>query len=95
MAKLGLTRNKVILCVWWDWKGIVHYEFLPPRKTIDSGFYCQQLMRLKKAVEKNQPELVNRKGVVFHHDNARLLLIYSQAAKIERAWLECVDASFV
>ncbi|GBP84880.1 Histone-lysine N-methyltransferase SETMAR [Eumeta japonica] len=36
IAKPGLTRNKYILCVWWDWKGIIHYELLPPGKTIDS-----------------------------------------------------------
>jgi len=23
IANLGLTRKKVMLCVWWDWKGIV------------------------------------------------------------------------
>ena len=28
-------------------------------------------MRLKQAIEKKQPELINKKGVVFHHDNAR------------------------
>jgi len=28
-------------CVWWDWKGIVHYELLPLGQTIDSNFYCQ------------------------------------------------------
>ncbi|GBO99810.1 hypothetical protein EVAR_74217_1 [Eumeta japonica] len=41
------------------------------RKTINSNFYCQQLMRLKQNVEKKRPELINRKGVGFHHDNAR------------------------
>ncbi|KAL0852235.1 hypothetical protein ABMA28_000453 [Loxostege sticticalis] len=34
VAKPGLTRNKVMLCVWWDWKGIIHYELLPPGSTI-------------------------------------------------------------
>ncbi|KAJ0175163.1 hypothetical protein K1T71_009304 [Dendrolimus kikuchii] len=29
VAKPGLTRNKVMLCVWWDWKSIIHYELLP------------------------------------------------------------------
>ena len=28
-------------------------------------------MRLKQAIKKRRPELINRKGVVFHHDNAR------------------------
>ncbi|GBP65180.1 Mariner Mos1 transposase [Eumeta japonica] len=34
LAKPGLTRNKLMLCVWWDWKGIIYYEFLPTSKTI-------------------------------------------------------------
>ncbi|GBP50190.1 hypothetical protein EVAR_97191_1 [Eumeta japonica] len=33
--------------------------------------YCQQLMRRKQEVEEKRLELINRKGVVFHHDNAR------------------------
>jgi len=35
VAKSGLTPRKVMLCVWWDWKEIVHYELLPPGQTID------------------------------------------------------------
>ncbi|GFV77017.1 mariner transposase [Trichonephila clavipes] len=29
VAKPGLTSRKVLLCIWWDWKGIIYYE-LPP-----------------------------------------------------------------
>jgi len=46
-AKPGLTSKKVLLCVWWDWKGIVHYELLPSDQTIDSQLYCEQLERLR------------------------------------------------
>ncbi|GBP07860.1 hypothetical protein EVAR_78037_1 [Eumeta japonica] len=35
--KSGLTRNKLMLCVWWDSKGIIHYQLLPPRKTTSSS----------------------------------------------------------
>ena len=28
ISKPGLTKNKVLLSVWWDWKGIVHYDLL-------------------------------------------------------------------
>ena len=70
-AQPGLTRNKVMLCVWWDWKGIFHYELLPLSKPIDSDLYCQQLMRLKKTIEKNRLDLVSRNGVVFPHDKSR------------------------
>jgi len=71
VAKPGLTPRKVMLCVWWDWKGIVHHELLQPGQTIDSTVYCQQLMRLKHAIEVKRPEFINRKGVVFHHDNSK------------------------
>ena len=33
--------------------------------------YCQQLDSLNKSIIQKRPELINRKGVVFHHDNAR------------------------
>jgi len=70
IAKPGLTRKKVTLCV-WDWKGIVHYELLSSNQTINSEFYCEQLQRLQQVIESKRPELINRRGVVFHHDNAR------------------------
>lgn len=70
-SKPGLTKNKVMLSVWWDYKGIVYYELLNNGQTINSELYCQQLTRLNEALKEKRPKLVNRKGVVFHHDNAR------------------------
>ena len=63
--------SKVMLSVWWDWKGVVYYEILEPGQTVNSVLYCQQLTRLQEAIQKKCSELVNRKGVVFHHDKAR------------------------
>ncbi|GBP50636.1 Mariner Mos1 transposase [Eumeta japonica] len=70
-SETWITRSKVMLCVWWDWKDITYYELLPPGKTINSDLYCQQLMRHKREAEKKQPESINRKSVVFHHVNLR------------------------
>lgn len=70
-SKPGLSANKVMLSVLWYWKGIVHYELLHPGETISLVLYCAQLERLNEAIQKERPELANRKGVVFHHDNAR------------------------
>ena len=42
-----------------------------PGQTINSTLYSQQLMRLKQAIKKKRPELINRKCDVFHQDNAR------------------------
>lgn len=69
--KAGLTENKVMLCVWWDWKGIVYYEVLPHGLTLNSNLYCKQLDNLNEAIAKKRPEISNRKGVVSHHGNAR------------------------
>lgn len=71
VAKPRLTSRKVLLCVWWDWQGIIYYELLPYGQTINTVLYCQQLDRLKEAIAQKRPALANTKKIVFHHDNAR------------------------
>ncbi|GFV05541.1 mariner transposase [Trichonephila clavipes] len=29
VAKPGLTARKILLCIGWDWKEFIYYEFLP------------------------------------------------------------------
>ncbi|XP_035232453.1 histone-lysine N-methyltransferase SETMAR-like [Stegodyphus dumicola] len=70
-SKPGLSLNKVILSVWWYWKGIVHYKLLQLGETINLALYCAQRDCLNEANQKERPELANRKDVVLHHDNAR------------------------
>ena len=51
---------------------VVHYELLPTDQTITRDLYSQQLERVQQALHQKELELVNRKGVLFLHDNARL-----------------------
>jgi len=60
-----------MLCVWWDWKGILYYELLSNNETINSKKYCSQLDELKIAIEQKRSEIANWKSIVFHQDNAR------------------------
>lgn len=60
-----------MLSIWWDYKGVVYFELLPNNLTINSDVYCQQLVKLEEAIKEKRPELANRKGIMFHHDNAR------------------------
>ncbi|GFV31715.1 histone-lysine N-methyltransferase SETMAR [Trichonephila clavipes] len=46
-------------------------ELLPDNTTINLEVYCHQLDKLNDAIQEKRSELVNRKGVVFHQDNAR------------------------
>ncbi|GFV67630.1 histone-lysine N-methyltransferase SETMAR [Trichonephila clavipes] len=71
VTKPGLTARKVLLCICWDWKGIIYYKLLPYCQTLNSDLYCEQLNRLKLTIDQKHLELANRKGVVFHQDNAR------------------------
>ena len=59
------------MCIWWDWKGVLYFELLLENQTINSNKYCCQLDQLKAALDEKCPELVNRKCIIFHQDNAR------------------------
>ncbi|GFX60628.1 histone-lysine N-methyltransferase SETMAR [Trichonephila clavipes] len=52
-------------------KGPVYYGLLKQGKTINADLYCNQLDKLKAVIKQKRPELASRKGIVFHHDNAR------------------------
>ncbi|GFX65000.1 putative DD34D transposase [Trichonephila clavipes] len=60
VATPDLMTRKVLLCIWWYWKGIIYFELLPYGQTINSYLYCQQLDRLKLAIDQKRPELANR-----------------------------------
>ena len=66
-SKVELHQKKIMLSVWWDWKGVVFFELLPKNETINSDVYCRQLNKLNAVVTEKRPELVNRKGVIFHY----------------------------
>ena len=67
--KAGLHPKKVMLHIWWDWKGVLYYELLLENQTINSNKYCSQLDQLKAALDGKRPELVYRKRIIFHQDN--------------------------
>ena len=62
----------VMLCIWWDQKGVLYYELLKPSETINGEHYRTQLIRLKRAIAEKRPEYATRhEAIIFHHDNAR------------------------
>ncbi|GFV92365.1 mariner Mos1 transposase [Trichonephila clavipes] len=71
VPKSSIHQRKVLLCLWWDRKGPVYYELLKQGKTINADLYCNQLNKLNAAIKEKRPALASRKGIVFHHDNAR------------------------
>ena len=69
--KAGLHPKKEMLCIWWDWKGVLYYELLLENQMTNSSKYSSQLDQLKATLDEKCLELVSRKCNIFHQDNAR------------------------
>ena len=64
-AKPNIHGAKVMLCIWWDQKGVLYYELLEPGGTINGECYRTQLIRLKRAIVGKRPEYVTTRGNNF------------------------------
>jgi hypothetical protein len=66
----GPSSKKGTLIVFFDMKGIVHGEFVPPNTMVNSDFYCDVLRRMRENVRQKRPELWCNHNWLLHHDNA-------------------------
>jgi [histone H3]-lysine36 N-dimethyltransferase SETMAR len=66
-----LWARKAMLCIWWDYQGVVYYEVLNYGQILDADLYCQQLDRLREVLAIKRPSLVNRNRLIYQRDNAR------------------------
>ena len=46
--------DKVMLCVWWNTKGLVHFELLDPDQKITTQLYSQKLNRMYQALRRKR-----------------------------------------
>ena len=83
---MSRSKIKVLLVVFFDWKGIVHHEFVPRGQMVNKQLYQEVLVRLRDAVRRKRPELWENQTWKLHHDNAPAhtsLLIRSYLAKYQ------------
>jgi hypothetical protein len=57
-----------MIIIFFDSRGIVHKEFLPPGQTVNHAFYKNVLKQLKKRVQQVRKDIAG--NWVLHHDNA-------------------------
>ena len=91
-AKRDIHCQKLMLCIWWDQKGVVYYELLKPNETVNKERYRRQLGNLAEALNEKRP-LIARKHhkVLFHDDNARPHRANIVKEKIERLGWDHLD----
>ena len=52
------SHVKVMLRVFFDSEGVVHYEFLPQGRTVIKEYYLEVMQRLREAVRKKKKDLM-------------------------------------
>ena len=60
-----------MMCVWWNYHGVIHYELVPNGRAVNADLYSEQLERVHQVIRQLYPALVNRGRVLLQHDNAR------------------------
>ena len=70
VPKRDHLSRKAMLCVWWNFEGIIHFKLVLNNRSIDAELYSAQLDRMHTALAQKYPALVNRKRVILQQDNA-------------------------
>ena len=81
---MSQSKMKVLLVVFFDWKGNVHHEFVPRGQMVNKQLYQEVLPHLRNAVRRKRPELWENQTWMLHHNNAvahASLLVCSYLAK--------------
>ena len=59
-----------MLICFFDQKGIIHKEFVPPGQAVNAAFYVEVLKRLRENVRRKRPDHWRNNKWLLHHNNA-------------------------
>jgi hypothetical protein len=82
--KARQVRNNIksMFICFFDQKGIVHKEFVPPGQTVNAALYVEVLKRLRENVRRKRPDQWRNNTWLLHHDN-----VLAHAALLTRRFL--------
>ena len=61
---------KVMLCVWWNFEGVIYFELVENGCAINADIYTEQLDRVYAIIKGQYPGLVNREQLLLLHGGA-------------------------
>jgi histone-lysine N-methyltransferase SETMAR len=59
-----------MISVWWNCDGVIHWEFVPGGRAVNSQLYIEQLERLHGALTDRYPEMADNNEFLLQQDNA-------------------------
>jgi hypothetical protein len=72
--------KKVLLCVWWNYEGLIYYELVPDGRTINAEVYSRQLEKMYTVLLEKYPALLNGKRVLLQ----QITLVHTRRRKLFR-----------
>jgi histone-lysine N-methyltransferase SETMAR len=69
VARQDRFGKKVMLHVWWNVDGVVHFELVPDGRAVNAKLYSEQLERFYNVLKQRYPTLIRQKRVLLQHDN--------------------------
>jgi hypothetical protein len=63
------SKVKVLLTVFFDYRGIIHHSYAPEDQTIDKEYYLEVIHHLHDAVWRKRSDLWPSRNWQLHHDN--------------------------
>lgn len=69
-VRLQKSKIKTMLVTFYDSKGIIHKEFVPPGQTVTGSFYLGVMQRLVSRIRRVRPEYKHQGSWTLLHDNA-------------------------
>jgi transposase len=64
------SKVKVLLTVFFDYRGIAHHSYAPTGQTINKEYYLEVIRHLRDAVRCKRLDLWASRNWQLHHDNA-------------------------
>ena len=83
-VKPDLYPKKIMICIWWDWEGMVHWEMLEGNAMVNKELYIAQLHHMNDPIQLKRPH--HQGKTILLQDNAR-----PHVAQIVKAPLYSLD----
>ncbi|XP_035739230.1 histone-lysine N-methyltransferase SETMAR-like [Vespa mandarinia] len=87
----SLHPRKILITVWWNVTGVIHYSFLRTGMTITMEMYCQYIEEMHEKLKILRPSLINRHSPILLHYNVRPHTSYKTIAKLNELKYEILQ----